>query len=486
MRIRPQPRLACAAVLCALAFGSGVVSSAQAQSLVQALSTTYNSNPDLLAQRAVLRQTDETLAQAVSNWRPKVSLSVEYNKIEYDGATVKAGNFYYILNGRTTLLSVTQPLFRGGKTVADTKTAQANIQAQRATLADTEQSVLLQAVNAYADLVRDVGIVDVRRNNVKVLIQQLDATRERFRVGELTITDVSQAEARLEQAKADLVQAEAQVRVDQAAFQRAIGTPAGNLGDLPLIGALPASEEESTALAMDYAPKAVSAQHRITAASYGVNSAVAALLPTVNLVGFMQYQQDLQVPNDQYYQYGVRVQATVPIYQNGSEWSVIRQAKELVGQRRNELDSARRTAAQNVISFWRNLDSARSRVVSFAAQVKANDVALNGVRQEALVGSRTTLDVLNAEQELLNSQVSLIQARHDVQVNYYGVLSGVGRLTARTLSLPVEFYDEEKYYNDVGSRWIGWGSAGKGDTATTSGSATTTSGSATTISGSSR
>jgi outer membrane protein len=154
----------------------------------------------------------------------------------------------------------------------------------------------------------------------------------------------------------------------------------------------------------------------------------------------------------------VRLQATVPIYQNGSEWSVIRQAKELVGQRRNELDSARRLAAQTVISAWRNLDSARSRVTSFTAQVKANDVALNGVRQEALVGSRTTLDVLNAEQELLNSQVSLISARHDVQVSYYGVLAGIGRLTARTLGLPVEYYDEEKYYNEVGSRWIGdWG-----------------------------
>ena len=205
-------------------------------------------------------------------------------------------------------------------------------------------------------------------------------------------------------------------------------------------------------------PKPVSAQNKITAANYGVNSAIATLLPTVNLVGFIQYQQDVTTPNDQFYQYGVRLQATVPIYQNGSEWSAVRAAKELVGQRRNELDSARRTAAETVIRSWRNLDSARSRVTSFSAQVKANEVALNGVRQEALVGSRTTLDVLNAEQELLNSQVNLISAKHDVQVGYYGVLSGIGRLTARSLGLPVEYFDEEKYYNDVGSRWIGdWG-----------------------------
>ena len=208
---------------------------------------------------------------------------------------------------------------------------------------------------------------------------------------------------------------------------------------------------------MDFGPRAVSAQYRISAASYGVNSAVGDLLPQVNLVGVIQQQFDLQVPTDQYYTYGVRVQATVPIYQNGSEWSRVRQAKELVGQRRNELDSARRAVAENVIRAWRQLDSSRSRVTSFEAQVRANEVALNGVRQEALVGSRTTLDVLNAEQELLNSQVSLVQARHDVQVAYYGVLAGIGRLTARTLALPVEYYDEERYYNEVGSRWIGWG-----------------------------
>jgi TolC family type I secretion outer membrane protein len=457
MRNRPALRHACAAVVCALSVGLAGPH-ASAQSLIEALSSTYNSNPDLLAARALLRQTDETLSQAVSNWRPKVSLSVEYNKIEFDSNSQRLLPTYYSLNGRTTLLQATQPLFRGGKTVADTKAAQANIQAQRAALANTEETVLLSSVQAYADLLQDVGIVDARRNNVRVLVEQLDATRERFRVGELTITDVSQAIARLEQAKADLVQAQAQVRIDEAAFQHQIGMKPGKLADLPLVGALPASEDECVALAMDDAPASISAQHRITAASYGVNSATAALLPQVNLVGFVQTQFDFQVPNDSYYQYGVRLQATVPIYQNGSEWSAVRQAKQLVGQRRNELDSARRQAAETVIRAWRNLDSARSRIVSFEAQVRANEVALNGVRQEALVGSRTTLEDLNAEQELLNSQVSLLQARHDTQISYYGVLAGIGRLTARSLGLPVEYYDEEKYYNEVGSRWIGWGS----------------------------
>jgi outer membrane protein len=461
MRIRPSLRLARAAAACVVAAGLGAASNAWSQSLIEALSTTYNSNPDLLASRALLRQTDESLAQAVSNWRPRVTLSLEYNKVEQDSYPIRTTPSFFILNGKFTTLTVTQPIFRGGKTVAETKTAQANIQAQRASLADTEQNVLLAAVTSYADLIQNISIADARRNNVRVLIQQLDATRERFRVGELTITDVSQAEARLEGARADLVQAETQVRIAEAAFQRTIGQRPGRLGEMPLIGGLPVSEEEAISLAMDMGPRAVSAQYRISAANYSVNTAVGDLLPQVNLVGVLQQQFDLQVPTDRYYTYGVRLQATVPIYQNGSEWSRIRQAKELVAQRRNELDSARRTAAENVIRAWRQLDSSRSRVTSFEAQVRANEVALNGVRQEALVGSRTTLDVLNAEQELLNAQVSLVQARRDVQVSYYGVLAGIGRLTARSMALPVEYYDEERYYNEVGSRWIGWGTAGE-------------------------
>jgi outer membrane protein len=462
MRIRPDLRHAWAALAGVFAIAGGAMP-AQAQSLVQSWVATYNSNPDLLAGRALLRQTDETLSQAVANWRPRIILDVQYNKIQADSMPVIRPNTNLGLNGQTTLLQAVQPVFRGGKTVADTKAAQANIQAQRAVLADTEQSVLLSTVQTYADLLRDLGIVDARRNNVRVLSQQLDATRERFRVGELTITDVSQAEARLEGGKADLVQAEARVRVDEAAYQRVTGQRPGKLADLPLIGAIPSSEEESVALAMDAGPRPVSAQYRISAASYGVNSAIGDLLPQVDLTAFLQYQQSLQVPGDQYYQAGVRLQARIPIFQNGSEWSRIRQAKQVVGQRRNELDSARRVAAEAVIRSWRNLDAARSQVTSFESQVRANEVALNGVRQEALVGSRTTLDVLNAEQELLNSQVNLITARRDTQVFYYEVLSGIGRLTARSLGLPVEYYDEEKYYNDVGSRWIGdWGAGDPG------------------------
>jgi outer membrane protein len=462
MRMRPGLSNAFTAAGIALAVGLGAAPSAQSQSLVEALSTTYNSNPDLLAGRALLRQTDESLAQAVANWRPKVSLSLNFNKNIDANYPKVSPNSFATLNGKSTTLQLTQPLFLGGTTVANTKAAQANIQAQRAALANTEQTVLLAAVTAYADLIRDIATTDARRNNVNVLTQQLDATRERFRVGELTITDVSQAEARLEFAKAELVQSETNVRISEAAFKRTVGVRPTKLGEIPLVGGLPGSEEETVALAMDAGPNPTNAQYLITAASYGVNAAVGALLPQVNLVGTVQQQFEVQVPGDKYYNYILGIQATIPIYQGGGEWSKIRQAKELVGQRRSALDSARRQAAQNAITSWRQLDSSRSQVTSFEAQVRANEVALNGVRQEALVGSRTTLDVLNAEQELLNAQVNLIRARHDVQVFYYSVLNNIGRLTARTLALPVEYYDEERYYNDVGSRWIGFGNSDSG------------------------
>ena len=280
--------------------------------------------------------------------------------------------------------------------------------------------MLLQASTVYADLLRDMGIVDARQNNVRVLVRRLDATRERFRVGELTITDVSQAEARLEQAKADLVLAEAQVRIDQATFLRIVGARPGNLGELPLIGALPASEEECIALAMDYAPRAISAQQRITAASYGVNSAIAVLLPQVNLVGFVQYQQDLQVPTDQFTStaYACRPPCRSTRTAANGRRSARPRSWSAAPQRARQRPPHGGPDGDLVLAQPQFGALART---SFTAQVRANDVALNGVRQEALVGSRTTLDVLNAEQELLNSQVNLISARHDVQVNYYGV-----------------------------------------------------------------
>ena len=320
MRIRPGLSHAFLTAALALAVGLGTAQGVRAQSLIEALSTTYNSNPDLLASRALLRQTDESLAQAVANWRSRVSLAVNLNKNIDANYPKTSANYFNTLNGKSTTVQLTQPLFLGGTTVANTKQAQANIQAQRALLADTERNVLLAALTAYAAVIQNIAIADASRNNVNVLVQQLDATRERFRVGELTITDVSQSEARLEFAKASLVQAETNVRIAEAQYQRTIGVKPIKLGEVPLVGGLPSSEEEAVALAMDGGPLPTNAQYLITAASYGVNSAVGALLPQVNLVGTVQQQFDVVVPGDAYMNYILGIQATIPLYQGGGEW----------------------------------------------------------------------------------------------------------------------------------------------------------------------
>ena len=322
MRIRPSLRLARAAAVCVLAAGLGAASNAWSQSLIEALSTTYNSNPDLLASRALLRQTDEI---AGPGRRQLAAEGHALARVQQDRAGFVSdpddADASYILNGRFTTLQMTQPIFRGGKTVAETKTAQANIQAQRAALADTEQNVLLAAVTSYADLMQNIAIADARRNNVRVLIQQFDATRERFRVGELTITDVSQAEARLEGARADLVQAETQVRIAEAAFQRTIGQRPGRLGEMPLIGGLPVSEEEAISLAMDMGPRAVSASTGSRPPTTASTAPSATCCPRSTWSASSSSSSTCRSRPTSYYTYGVRLQATVPIYQNGSEWS---------------------------------------------------------------------------------------------------------------------------------------------------------------------
>ena len=364
-----------------------------------------------------------------------------------------------------------QPIFRGGKTIAETKQAQSNIQAQRAQLADTEQNVLLAAVTSYADLVQNIGIADARRNNVRVLVQQLDATRERFRVGELTITDVSQSEARLELAKADLVQAETNVRIAEAAFQRTIGKKPGKLGEIPLIGGLPSSaKRRPIGLAMDAGPRAVTRRsHRITAATYGVNSAVGDLLPQVNLVGALQQQFDVQVPSDKYYNYIRPRSGDDPdLSRTAANGRASGRHKELVGQRRNELDSARRAVAENVIRAWRQLDSSRSRVTSFEAAGPRQ--RSRAERRAAGSAGRIAHHPRRVERRAGTAQCA---GQPDpgtprrAGVLLRRTLGGIGRLTARTLALPVEYYDEERYYKDVGSRWIGWGSSGESGTGIT-------------------
>jgi TolC family type I secretion outer membrane protein len=426
------------------------------QTLMEGFVSTYNSNPDLLAQRARLRVVDETVSQALAGWRPVIRGIAEAGIAEQH-SSVRAPQEQN-LRPRSYALTITQPLYRGGKTTAQTRGAEADVRAERAVLRDREQTGMLGTAVAHSDFVRDVATVGLRRNNVRVLQQQLADTNARFQVGELTRTDVAQAESRLAQSQANLTAAEAQAAASRATYQRVVGiVPDARMQEAPLLNSVPETEDQSVALSIEMAPRVVAAKYRVSSASYAIDAAFADLLPQVALVGAVSRGYDVTLRRDHSYSYSIRAQVTVPIYQNGSEYSRVRQAKQFHGQRKNELDSARRQSAELAIRAYRQLESARARLVSLAAQVTAAGIALDGVRQEQLVGTRTTLDVLNAEQELLDAQVQLVSARRDVVVSHYGLLAEIGQLSARDLRLPVAYYDEEQYYRNVRDAWIGLG-----------------------------
>ncbi len=436
--------------------GTGMVASARAETLDQVLVKAYTTNPTLLAARAALRVTDEGVPQALSNWRPTVSLNADAGR----------GNYYYnqFPNGYDQVrnpwdygVSITEPLYRGGRTVAATEEAKASVRAGRAQLEATEQSVLLKAATAFLDVVRDEATVRLNINNVHVLQRQLEATRERFRVGEVTETDVSQAKARLARAVADRIAAEGNLQSSRAHFRDVIGSPPESPQEPKTAPKVPASIGDVQALALAHNPDVIKANWTAMAAKHGIDVAVGALLPTIALVGsynrqYNEYTIDSNSRNEQ-----AMVEFSVPLYQGGADYSKIRASKHTYGQRLIEADQSRRDTLQTADQAWQTLMTARARVKAFRAQVAANKMALAGVEEEAKVGSRTVLDVLNAEQELFTSRVNLVTAEHDVLVGAFELKSAMGQMTAQGLGLHVKVYDPRKHYDAVRGKWFGTG-----------------------------
>jgi outer membrane protein len=435
---------------------AGSAGPAAAENIIDAMSDAYNTNPDLAAQRAILRQTDERVSQAMSNWRPNITLTAEAGLGRFKSSQI---SHHQNLRPRAAELSITQPIFRGMRTLAETRATEAEVQAARALLQQKEQDVLLSAITVYMDVIRDEAVVKLQQSNVGVLDQQLTATNARFRVGELTRTDVAQAEARLAGSRADLTRAQADLAISRATYQRVIGHPPGNLVEPKMLGAVPKTEEETILLAGEKNPNVRAALFRVDAAGYRVDLAFGVLLPTVNLQASASRAYDQNLHGDRFERYELLAMVTIPLYQNGSEYSRVREAKQFWGQRRLELDSARRTAIESATRAWRNYQAELARIQSITTQINSAGIALEGVRQEAQVGSRTILDVLNAEQELLNAKVALVRTQHDAYIAYYQVQAAVGLLQARILSLPVQYYDEEAYYKENRFKWLGLGSA---------------------------
>jgi outer membrane protein len=428
----------------------------EAMTLQEALAAAYNNNPTLLAQRARLRESDEGVPQALSGWRPTVqftgSAGTQRTEITRGGPAVT-------LAPRTLDLNVTQPVYSGGRTTAATSQAENTVRANRALTMATEQQVMLSAVTSYLDVVQNQAVLELSINNEQVLRRQLEATNDRFRVGEVTRTDVSQAEATLATAKATRVQAEGNLETVRAAFERFIGEPAGLLEVPTERPVLPTSRAEAASLAARNNPNVVSAQFNEAAARDAVGVVRGQLLPQLSIVGDLNKGQETatQFENRTVNSASIIARMTMPLYEGGQIYSQTRQATETVGERRNQIDDARRQVVQQAQADWETLQANRAQVEALKVSVHANEIAAEGVQQEALVGARTVLDVLNAEQTLFTSRVGLVQAQHNEAVAEFSVSADIGRLTALDLNLPVQLYDFDKHYKAVRNKWIGFG-----------------------------
>lgn len=436
-------------------------SPASAESLNDALAAAYQSNPDLMAQRAQLRATDEQVPQALSGWLPSVVAQGSYGaarsraRVTSSSPTVKQNT-----NPLTGAVTLNQNIFAGGRTVNATEQAEYTVAAGRNTLMDAEQTTLFNAVVAYMDVIKNESVVELNNNNIDVLKRQLEATSDRFRVGELTRTDVAQSEARLSGARTSLTQAEAQLTASRASYARIIGHAPAQLERPKPNEAVPQSEEQAREAAAKNNPNVQAARNAEAASRAAISVAKGALLPSFDVQAQYQYGREASSGVHVADETSVVGVLTVPLFQGGGEYSRVREAKELHNQAMMQIASATRAVDENVRNAWEGVRSARASIISSEEQVKANEIALEGVKQEEQVGSQTTLDVLNAEQELLNARVTLVTAQRNLAVADYGLLAATGQLTAKQLQLPVKYYDPVENYDDVHYKAIGFGTAG--------------------------
>jgi outer membrane protein len=433
--------------------------------LIEALAATYSYQPALQAERAKLRATDETVPAALAGWRPTVQFS---GATGYGDGLTRSFSFAsapgrYINTPAERMIGsaavqAQQTLYNGGKNQANINRAKNQVMAERATLIAQEQTSFTNAVNAYVNVISAKETLDLNINNEIVLTKQLQATNDRFRVGEITRTDVAQAEAALAGATAQRETSEGQLESARGTFQQIIGVlpPRDLVPPQPLDLRLK-NEAEAIELAQVNNPQVIAAQFNDAAAKDAVDVAFAQLLPTVTLQGQVFQQNNTSAWATQSNGYQITANLAVPLYQGGSEYAGVRQARQQEQQTQRLVDDARRTAVQNAVQAWETLVAAVASADSTRSQIRANEIALEGVEREAIVGSRTTLDVLNAQQLLLNSRTTLVQNLAQLIQASYAVAAAVGRLTARDMHLPVPLYDETAYYNAVRDKWVGLG-----------------------------
>jgi outer membrane protein len=462
---------------------------AAAETLNEALANAYLINPILNSERAKLRATDEQVSVAISGLRPFISASgdaafqntdsnvasvggpsptctaaEQLNEPAFCGflagqasaASASASSNEGVTHPRGYSVTLSQPIFEGFQNLNAIRQAKSTVQAGREGLRAVEQTTLLNAVTAYVDVVRDQAVVKLRQTNVDVLTEQLRQTKDRFNVGEVTRTDVAQAEARRSDAITQLYAAEANLKASRATYEQVIGHPPSNLIHPPTIASLlPSRLEDAMTLGDGENPVILNAVYQEEASLYNISQIEGELLPEVTLNADYTQRFDLSRITKEQEITTVMGRVTVPLYQGGGVAARIRQAKETNNQLKKEVEDTRLRVHADVVSSWALLQSTASQIKSAQDALEANRIALEGVREEEKVGQRTTLDVLNAELEYLGSQIQLVTAKRDRVVAEYSVFSSVGRLDAQSLGLSVPYYDPFEHYNIVKNKWFG-------------------------------
>ncbi len=421
-----------------------------------ALVYAYQNQPQLKAEREALKITDEGVAQAVSGFRPTANANYTAGR----GRNNDNDNTWFYSNSQQRGLTVNQPVFRGGSTVASYISAKDRVKAGRAQLEAIEQQVLLNAVIAYTDVVQKQSVLEVNQNNVDVLTRQLKATQARFDVGELTRTDIAQSQARLASAQAAERQALGDLAASQASFKRVIGYDAPSPILLPPVpNILPENIDQASLWAQQQNPTLEAARHLEKATASDVNVNTGAILPAVDVQGTMSRRDNATAgifragnnDNDQ-----LLLNVSIPLYQSGAEWSRARAAKNVAQQAKFNAIDTQQSVMENVNRAWQDYNTAKAVIASNEQAVKAAQIALDGVREEHLYGTRTILDVLDTEQSFFTARVNLVSATVAEKQQAYRLLAAVGRLTAKDLKLAVDLIDPKSHYDKVKYQLIGF------------------------------
>jgi TolC family type I secretion outer membrane protein len=452
-------QMLCAGLATAIFLSFGA-SQASAESLQEALAQAYATNPALQAQMAAVRAAHERVPEARAGFLPSLFADIEAGKVKEEST----GGLFARDETRTpvsTGLTLDQPVYQGGRTVAAVSRAEFEALAQQAVFRQAEQGLLRDAASSYVDVTLAEAVLELTRKNEDVLARQLQSVRDRLEAGDVTITDLSQAEARLAGASARRRQAEGDLTAARTAYRRIIGIAPSGLESPVLPAVLPDTLDSALDSAMQNNPAIKASVLLERAAQAGIDLAEGGLLPALNLQAGISSADESSARDSETDLASAVLRLSVPLYQGGGQYARVRQAKELQSQRLLESRDVSRLIEEDTIQAWEALQTARANIESFESQVRAAEAALRGVRDEEQAGTRTILDVLDAEQELLDAQVELVRAQRNAFVAALDLRVAAGTLTADALGLPVDRYDIEAHYRKTHNRWFGTGTDGR-------------------------